>query len=69
VDEKLLQRIRELEGEMPERSLPETTERCPFAERVSFMSDKLYSCRYKKRCDNQIRYGTSDSYCKKYLNE
>lgn len=66
MDERLLQRIRELEGDHSEIQR-NVLMKCDFAERVSFMSDELFYCTYKKACNHQIRFGTTDSYCKKYL--
>ena len=67
-----LNKIRELEGVVdfsPPARIIEGMEKdpCAFAERVSFMSDQVYSCNYKRKCDNQIQYGTTQNYCKRQM--
>ena len=42
---------------------------CEFANKVSYTSEKLYECSYKKRCDDQLSFGYTTNFCKKYLKE
>ena len=74
MNEQTLTRIRELEGLVefaPQAKIVERTtksEPCCFAVKVSYMTDLLFHCTYKKRCDNQVSYGYSTNYCKIELN-